>query len=313
MNATTAKILQETGKVIAGKDDVLSKVLMAVLAGGHVLLEDVPGVGKTTLALAFHRALGLSYKRIQFTPDSMPSDIVGYTVYDRSTNSFRYQPGAAMTHLLLADEINRTSSRTQSALLEVMEEGQATVDGETHLLPKPFIVLATQNPVGAAGTQILPASQMDRFMIQLRMGYPNFQQQVRILKDRRTVNPLESVQTVVDREGVLKMQRALSALYIDDSVYEYVTSLSEATRTHPMVELGLSPRGALAVCRMAQACAYLASREYVVPDDVCAVFEEVCAHRLILNRKAVMSGADARTVIGEILNTVEMPYASDWS
>ena len=241
MNTSVEKILHEVKKVIAGKDDVLEKIMMTVLSRGHVLLDDVPGTGKTTTALAFSRALGLRYGRIQFTPDVLPSDIVGFSMYHKESGSFAYQPGAVMTNLLLADEINRTSSKTQSALLEVMEERQVTVDGQTHKLPDPFVVIATQNPVGSAGTQLLPQAQLDRFMVRLEMGYPDFASQVNILRDRQTGDPLEAVVTVSSGLDLLTMQAQARQVHMADAMLEYVTSLAEASRSHPLVVLGVSP------------------------------------------------------------------------
>ena len=230
-------------KIIKGKKDITDKILMAVLAKGHVLLEDVPGVGKTTTALALSRLMGMEFNRIQFTPDVVPSDIIGFSMYNKESGTFEYKPGVVMTNLLLADEINRTSSKTQSALLEVMEEGQVTVDGETHELPKPFVVLATQNPVGSAGTQLLPQAQLDRFMIRMEMGYPDFQSQVNILRDRQTENPLDKAEQVTSTDEILKMQDEVTQIYIEDKILEYVTSLAMNTREQEMVRLGVSPRG----------------------------------------------------------------------
>ena len=241
----------------------------------NVLLDDVPGTGKTTAALAFHRALGLRYGRIQFTPDVLPSDIVGFSIYRKESGTFVYQPGAVMTNLLLADEINRTSSKTQAALLEVMEERQVTVDGVTHPLPVPFAVIATQNPVGSAGTQLLPQAQLDRFMVRLEMGYPDFESQVNILRDRQQDDPLTQVREVSSAEALLEMQRQAQSVHMADPLLEYVTRLTEATRAHPLVLLGVSPRGALAVCRMAKSRAFMHGRDYVLPEDVQSVFIDV--------------------------------------
>ena len=256
MNPKMQEILQEIEKVIVGKTEIVEKVLMAVLAGGHVLMEDVPGVGKTTTAMTFAKVLGLDTRRVQFTSDTVPSDIIGYSVYDKESNDFAFKPGAVMTNLLLADEINRTSSKTQSALLEAMEELRVTVDGQTYELPQPFVVLATQNPVGSAGTQMLPSAQMDRFMIKITMGYPDFASQVNILKDRHTENPLDRISAVVTREELQALIKEAGKVEIQDSVYEYVTHLTVATREHDLVQLGVSPRGALAVCRMAKTHAF---------------------------------------------------------
>jgi MoxR-like ATPase len=313
MSNKTEQIIGEIKKVIVGKDEIIAKVLMSILSNGHVLLEDVPGVGKTTLALCFSRVLGLHYKRVQFTSDSVPSDVIGFSVLDKDSNKFVYKPGAVITNLLLADEINRTSSRTQSALLEVMEDGQVTVDSVSYQLPNPFIVIATQNPVGSAGTQMLPASQLDRFMICLTMGYPDFQSQIDILKDRHEGNPLDAAAAVVSKDDILAMQQEVQTVHIADPVYAYITDLAEKTRVHPMVQLGISPRGAFAVCQMAKAYAYAAERDYVIPEDVRDILADVCAHRLILNPKAKMIDVRADAILAEVLNDAKMPTLQDAS
>lgn len=307
MENKTDKILSELKKAIVGKDEILKKVYMSIIAEGHILLEDVPGVGKTTLAIAFSKALDLDYKRVQFTSDSVPSDITGFSVFDKSQSKFVYQQGAAITNLLLADEINRTSSKTQSALLETMEERQVTVDGVSHKLPQPFIVLATQNPVGSAGTQMLPASQMDRFMIRLQMGYPDFQSQVNILKDRHTENPLDLVNTVASSDDIIETQNYVRSIHIEDSIYEYVTRLAEYSRNLEDVELGISPRGALNLCRMAKANAFVNGRDYVVPEDIISVFVDVCAHRIVITQRAKLAGKDSLFIANEILKCVPVP------
>ena len=307
MEGKAKEILEQVNRVIIGKEKVVEKVLMAILARGHILLDDVPGVGKTTLALSFSKVLGLDYKRIQFTSDSVPSDVVGFSVYDKNTGKLSYVPGAVMTNLLLADEINRTSSKTQSALLEVMEEGNVTVDGQTRKLDKPFIVIATQNPVGSAGTQMLPSSQLDRFMVRLQMGYPDFKSQVNILKERHTTNPLDEVEKVVTKEELLAMQEAVREVYIADEIYEYITHLTEDTRTQNYVRLGVSPRGALALCNMVKSFAFVSGRDYVIPEDVIEVFPDVYTHRLILEPKARMDEVNALDVIHKILKEVTIP------
>ncbi len=311
MRKKLKNVQDEIKKVVVGKDEVIGKVLMAILAGGHVLLEDVPGVGKTTLTLAFARALDLATKRIQFTSDSVPSDVVGFSVLDKHTGEFQYKPGAIMTNILLADEINRTSSKTQSALLEAMEEGRVTVDGVTHPLPDPFFVLATQNPVGSAGTQMLPNSQLDRFMIRLSMGYPDTDSQIVILRDRRNVNPLDQISPALSHEELLAAITAIGEVHMDDKIYGYVTALTEATRGHPLVSLGVSPRGALALCRMTKARAYLAGRDFAVPEDVEEVVLDVYAHRLILGSKARFNEVDSGEIIAEILRQVKMPVLEE--
>ncbi len=300
-------IIEEVSKVVIGKEEVVRKVMVTLLAEGHVLIEDIPGVGKTTLALAFAKAIGLDFKRIQFTSDSVPSDITGFSIYNKDLGNFQYIPGAAVTNLLLADEINRTSSKTQSALLEVMEEKKITVDGNTTQIERPFAVIATQNPVGSAGTQLLPDSQLDRFMVKLSMGYPDFNSQVNILKDRHHSNPLDEVKAIVNKEQFLEMIGMAQKTYISDEIYEYITGLVEATRTHALVKQGVSPRGALALCNMAKAYAFVVGRDYVVPEDIKAVFGDVCGHRLILDPKARISGIDAITITKEIIDGIATP------
>ena len=307
MNSKINEILQEIEAVVVGKNEIVEKILMAILASGHVLMEDVPGVGKTTTAMAFAKVLGLETRRVQFTSDTVPSDIIGFSVYDKKTDEFVYKPGAVMTNLLLADEINRTSSKTQSALLEAMEERKVTVDGKTYPLPEPFVVLATQNPVGSAGTTMLPNSQLDRFLIRVSMGYPDFKSHVNILRDRHSDNPLDRAYAVIDQEELMKLVQEVTEVEVRDSIYEYVTALAEATRTHPMVQLGISPRGALAVCRMAKSYAYLHGRDCVMPEDVAAVFSDVCAHRLILSTKARMMEESPDSILEEILQKTDMP------
>ena len=292
-----------------GKDDVIARMLTAIYAGGHVLLEDCPGVGKTTLALAFSRALALDFKRIQFTTDTLPSDITGFTMYNRQTDKFEYREGAVQCNLLLADEINRTSPKTQSALLEAMEERSVTVDGETHPLPNPFICIATQNPVGAAGTQALPESQLDRFMIRISIGYPSSEDQVNILKAKKYADPLDQIRPLVTAEHISEVQNYLSALRISDELLYYITHLCEATRTNQMVDLGISPRGVLALTQMAKAQAVLKGRSFVVPEDVQDVFIDVCAHRLILKPQARVQGISERSVLEGILKEVYPPSA----
>lgn len=300
-------IVQEVKKAFMGKDDVIARVLTAIYAGGHILLEDCPGVGKTTLALAFSRALALDFKRIQFTTDTLPSDITGFTMYNRQTDKFEYREGAVQCNLLLADEINRTSPKTQSALLEAMEERSVTVDGETHPLPNPFICIATQNPVGAAGTQALPESQLDRFMVRLSIGYPSSEDQVNILKAKKYADPLDQIRPLVTAEHICEVQNYLSALRISDELLYYITHLCEATRTNQMVDLGISPRGVLALTQMAKAQAVLKGRSFVVPEDVQDIFIDVCAHRLILKPQARVQGITERSVLEGILKEVYPP------
>ena len=301
------QVLEEIEKVVIGKNEILEKIFMAILASGHVLMEDVPGVGKTTTAMAFARVLGLETRRVQFTSDTVPSDILGFSIYDKKEERFVYKPGAIMTNLLLADEINRTSSKTQSALLEAMEERHVSVDGKTYPLPTPFVVLATQNPTGSAGTTMLPNSQLDRFLIKISMGYPDLKSQISILQDRHTTDPLEKAQPVLNKEQLQELIAQTTAVHVAEPIYAYIANLAQATREHAAVQLGVSPRGALAVCRMAKAYAFVNGRDYVVPEDVAAIFPDVAAHRLMLNAKARMMELDAGQITQEILKQVTMP------
>ena len=301
------QVLEEIEKVVIGKNEILEKIFMAILASGHVLMEDVPGVGKTTTAMAFARVLGLETRRVQFTSDTVPSDILGFSIYDKKEERFVYKPGAIMTNLLLADEINRTSSKTQSALLEAMEERHVSVDGKTYPLPTPFVVLATQNPTGSAGTTMLPNSQLDRFLIKISMGSPDLKSQISILQDRHTTDPLEKAQPVLNKEQLQELIAQTTAVHVAEPIYAYIANLAQATREHAAVQLGVSPRGALAVCRMAKAYAFVNGRDYVVPEDVAAIFPDVAAHRLMLNAKARMMELDAGQITQEILKQVTMP------
>ena len=280
-------------------------LLLAILAGGHILLEDIPGVGKTTMALAFSKALGLDYNRVQFTPDVMPSDITGFTLYNKEAGRMEYQPGAVLCNLFLADELNRATSRTQSALLEAMEEGQVTVDGVSHPVPRPFLVIATQNPAGASGTQPLPDSQMDRFMVRLSLGYPAPADEMDMVRRRQEGNPLDSVEQVVDREGLLALREKAGAVYLSDEVLDYIVRLVGATREHPMILQGASPRATLALAAMAKAAALVRGRDYVNPEDVELVFPDVVPHRLLLSPRA--EGDKSFDPAAELLAKVPAP------
>ncbi|MBR3242610.1 MAG: MoxR family ATPase [Parasporobacterium sp.] len=307
MNKQMMVIMDEMKKAVSGKDNVIWQVLTAILAGGHILLEDIPGVGKTTLALALSRALGLSFQRVQFTPDVVPSDITGFSVYDKARGQFTFRKGAVMTNFFLADEINRTSSKTQSALLQVMQEGQVTVDGKTYEMPRPFVVLATQNPVGTAGTQMLPEAQLDRFMIKITMGYPDIAAQIEILKNRETQDPLELVEAKTTAEELLGMKEEIKRIYVDEKIYQYIINLAEASRHHEQVRLGISPRGTLALSGMAKARAFIQDRDFVTPEDVQAVFHDTCRHRLILHPKAGVSHITSDDILNEILEKEKAP------
>lgn len=310
-NETCGKIIKEIEKAVVGKRECIEKVLCAILAGGHILLEDIPGVGKTTLALAFSRAMSLKYNRIQFTPDVLPADVTGFSIYQKETGQFKFHPGAVMCNLFLADEINRTSPKTQSALLEVMEEGNVTVDGRTRQLDKPFIVLATQNPAGSAGTQLLPESQLDRFMIRLSLGYPSIEQEIRIMKERKGGNPLEEVIPVVTAERLVQMQQEAEQVFLHDLIYKYVAALVQATREHPMLQAGASPRGALSLARMTAARAYMLGRDYCIPQDVQFCFYEAVGHRLVPNARARAAHLTAGQLLKQILESVPEPTGEE--
>ncbi len=300
-------IIEEVKKAVVGKDGVLIMALLAILARGHILLEDIPGVGKTTLALAYSKALALDYNRMQFTPDVLPSDIVGFSIYNKETHQMDYRPGAILCNLFLADELNRATSRTQSALLEAMEEGNVTVDGVTHPVPQPFVVIATQNPVGASGTQLLPDSQMDRFMVRLSMGYPKDSDELVMLQRKQQGNPLDQVHQIVGHGGLLSMRESVDAVYIKDSVLEYIVRLNNATRSHPMVLQGASPRASLAVTNMSKAAAWVQQRDYVLPADVRMVYNYTVSHRLIIAPEAESAGQNAADLVEAILKSVPSP------
>ncbi len=306
-NATIQELTNEITKVIKGKDEVIEKVIMAILASGHILLEDVPGLGKTTLAMAFAGTLGLESKRIQFTPDTMPSDITGNTYYDESTNSFQYMPGAVMCNLLLGDEINRTSAKTQSALLEAMAEGKVTVDGVRHALPDPFIVIATQNPITSSGTQPLPDSQLDRFMIKLSMGYPDEHAQLEMLKNACGNAQTKQVRQIMQADDLIVIRKKVDDIYISDELLQYLIALCEKTRNMEDVVLGISPRGMIAFMKMAKAKAFLDDRDYVIPEDLQAVFIDSCAHRLFLSGRAKRDGVTGEGVLCQIMEQVAKP------
>ena len=277
-------VMDEVKHAVTGKDDCIQKTFAAILAGGHILIEDVPGVGKTTLAIAFSKVMGLENHRVQFTPDVMPADILGFNMYQKNTGEFVYYPGTIMCNLFLADEINRTSPKTQSALLEVMEEGRVTVDGVSREVPKPFIVMATQNPKGSAGTQLLPESQLDRFMICMSMGYPDLESEIAIAKGKST-----------------------AAGFGDDSIYAYITNLMNKMRNSNYIELGVSPRGTIACVRMAKAWAFLQGREYVIPSDVTDIFMDIAKHRIVPNTKARVAHVTEEAILSQIIADTRQP------
>ncbi len=305
--AYSQDILHAVQSVVVGKDMIILKVLLAMLAKGHVLLEDMPGVGKTTLALAFAKTLGLDYRRIQFTPDVLPSDVTGFSVYQKETCTMQFKEGAAFCNLLLADEINRTSPKSQSALLELMEEGSVTVDGVTYQLPQPYCVLATENPAGSVGTQMLPESQLDRFMLRLHMGYPDLESEVQILLARTDGNPIDKLEPVITRQELLMLQETAAQVYTDQAILRYIAELSAATRRHPLFRLGVSPRGSLALCAAAKATALVRGRDYVIPDDIRVIALETFGHRVLLSPRAKTENIRAEQILEEILGTVPVP------
>ena len=303
------RVKQEIKKAGKGKDMVIDKVLATMLAGGHVLLEDIPGVGKTTLAMAIAKSVSLSYKRVQFTPDVLPSDLVGFSMYNQDTKQFEYREGAVFCNLFLADEINRTSPKTQSALLEVMEESNVTVDGVTRKLPEPFTVIATENPLGSSGTQMLPESQLDRFMVCLSIGYPSHEAATEILKEnaKKPLNLLENVMTV---DKFMELRKKTNDMFVHDSVYDYIVTIVEETRTNPLFSMGASPRGSIALLKMAKAMAILDDREYVTPEDIRGVLVDVLGHRVKLSTKARAEGKNIPQALDELFMGIKVPRTS---
>ena len=305
--ALSQNILGQVRQVIVGKDHQLRLVLAAMLAKGHILLEDIPGVGKTTMALAFSKTLQLGCSRVQFTPDVLPSDVTGYSILDQSTGKMTYQPGAVLCNLFLADELNRATSRTQSALLEAMEEGQVTVDGNSYPVPLPFTVIATQNPTGAAGTQLLPDSQMDRFMIRLSLGYPGITDEINMVLGRQQANPPHVLQPLLDRQTLLAMQEAVEKTYVHQQVVAYTVNLIATTRQHPLLARGASPRATLAVISLSKALAQMAGRDFVVPEDVMEAATHALPHRLLLSPGAQSQNQRAEDVVTQLLRTIPAP------
>jgi MoxR-like ATPase len=299
-------IKKEISKAIVGKENIIDKVLAAIFAGGHVLLEDVPGVGKTTLALAFAKTLSLEYKRIQFTPDVLPSDVVGFSMFNKKINDFEFREGAAMCNILLADEINRTSPKTQAALLEVMEEGKVTVDGTTHYLPDPFFVIATQNPMGYVGTQKLPESQLDRFMIKMSMGYPDEKSEIDIYNGR-SYSALDDVREVISSEDIVNIRKTVENVHIDEKLMEYLVRIVRLSRENQYVSLGISPRGGIALVKMSKSTAYMNGRDYVIPEDILECIDSVAEHRLVLNSKAKANGYTEQDIINDLKDRIAVP------
>lgn len=306
--AAAARLVSEVEKVIIGKCREVMLTVTALLAGGHVLIEDVPGVGKTTLAAALARAAGLDFRRAQFTPDVTASDITGFNIYNRRSESFEFTEGLVMTNILLADEINRASPKTQSALLEAMEEGRVTVDGKTIKIPEPFMVIATQNPSGFVGTYPLPEAQLDRFALKLTMGYPALDEEIAIVSSRETKNPIDSIRPVANVQLVRFLSALAASVRIDEALVRYIVTLVSATRNHRMISLGASPRASLALKRLAQCYAFMHSREYVIPEDIADLFVAAVSHRLTIRQEAKLGGVDAEAVAREILRSTQAPF-----
>ena len=308
MEYETAKaVMEEVARVVTGKDDCIKKAFAAILAGGHILIEDVPGVGKTTLAVAFSKVMGLENHRVQFTPDVLPADILGFNMYRKESGDFVYYPGTIMCNLFLADEINRTSPKTQSALLEVMEEGKVTVDGVSREVPRPFIVMATQNPKGSAGTQLLPESQLDRFMICMSMGYPDVKSEIAIARGRSSSANMVELQPVIGAQELEALCGMVEDVYMSESIYTYIVALVGKTRENSYIELGVSPRGTIACVRMAKAWAFLQGRNYVMPEDVADIFLDIAKHRIVLNTKARVTHMTEEAILSEILSVTKQP------
>jgi MoxR-like ATPase len=303
----TDKLFANVEQVIIGKQDAIQKTMLALLVQGHVLIEDVPGVGKTILARAIAKSIGCSFKRIQFTPDMLPSDVTGVSVFNQKEREFEFREGPIFAQIVLVDEINRATPKTQSALLEAMEERQVTVDGATYKVPSPFMVMATQNPIEYEGTFPLPEAQLDRFVLRIQLGYVAKSEEVNILTSQQFRHPLDEIGQVISQEEMVQVQQAVKEVYVDDLIKEYIIAITGATRSHPDVYLGASPRGSLAIYKTSQALAALSSRDYVIPDDVKALAEPALAHRLIISPAARMKNVDAREVIEQILDSIPVP------
>ena len=305
------QVLTEVRRAIVGKDDMILKTFLTMISGGHLLLEDKPGVGKTTLAVAFSRALQLDYKRMQFTPDVMSSDITGFTMYNKASEKFEYRQGLIMTNVFIADEINRTSPKTQSALLEAMEEKKVTVDGVTHSLPTPFMVIATENEFGYVGTFPLPEAQLDRFLLKLTIGYPDLNDEMMILYSRKTSDPLDSVTPICSADDIIACVETVKEIHIEPAVYKYIVEIVSATRNHPVISLGASPRASLALMRAAQSCAFMDGRDYITPEDIAQMATYVLPHRIHLTQEARVKHITVENIIAEIMKATKPPFSGN--
>ena len=310
-HANVLKIIDQTQGIILGKKDVIEMTIISLLSQGHVLIEDVPGVGKTTLASALSKIIGLKYKRAQFTPDVMPSDITGFSIYNKVTNELEYKEGLALCNILLADEINRTSPKTQSSLLEVMEEGTITVDGKTHTVPTPFMVIATQNPIGFVGTHPLPEAQLDRFIMRISMGYPDTANEIKIISDRKTENPIDNIRTIINAEDIINAQNIVKNIHIDETLYKYIVELVAKTRNHQYITLGASPRASLSLMRLSQARAFLEKRDYIIPEDILNMYIPAIAHRIILKQEAKLKKINTEDILNDIKKLIAPQILSE--
>ncbi|MCA1037794.1 MULTISPECIES: AAA family ATPase [Bacillaceae] len=307
MNPAAERILHNIEKVMIGKRNVAELSLVALLAGGHVLLEDVPGVGKTMMVRALAKSVGANFRRIQFTPDLLPSDVTGVSIYNPKEMEFQFRPGPIMGHIILADEINRTSPKTQSALLEGMEESSVTIDGVTHRLEKPFFVMATQNPIEYEGTYPLPEAQLDRFLLKMKMGYPEVAEEMEVLNRAQKVPPIDELEPVIDLEELRELQQQIKEVHVNETIKRYIVDISNRTRTHSSVYLGASPRGSIALMKSAQAFAFMYGRDYVLPDDIQYLAPAVLAHRIILKSEAKFEGISAEEVVDRVIARVPVP------
>ena len=312
-HANILQIIEQTENIILGKKDVVKMTIISLLSQGHVLIEDVPGVGKTTLASALSKIIGLKYKRAQFTPDVMPSDITGFSIYNKITNELEYKEGLALCNILLADEINRTSPKTQSSLLEVMEEGTITVDGKTHYVPTPFMVIATQNPIGFVGTHPLPEAQLDRFIMRISIGYPDIESEIKIISDRKTENPIDKIKTIITSNDIMKAQNIVKNIHIDETLYKYIVELVAKTRNHQYITLGASPRASLSLMRLSQARAFLEKRDYIIPEDILSMYVPAIAHRIVLKQEAKLKKINTEDILNDIKKLIAPQILSETS